>query len=220
MHEDSTVKSLISTLLYGDDICIPSTGGEIHFDQDWTQERANQIANSRLDNCQMHISMRLSGEENIRGHGCRLASVEDKTYQQPRIHERVIDCGKTNYGESKSRDHEEALDLNEDVMLPFCVVVEKNLGVKRGAGDKEDQGNRQIGDYDLLRGLLRFWHLNLRRDDGDEDDADQKPLILDKPQQEMRQLGQRRRLFFGSRIRRGRFFSFCHFESLDIELAR
>lgn len=77
----------------------------------------------------MDIPVGLSSEQNVGSHCGRLAAIKDQTYQKPRIHEGLVGGSKTDNGKSESRDHEKALNLNKDVMLPFCIVVQKDLGI-------------------------------------------------------------------------------------------
>lgn len=45
---------------------------------------------------------------------------------------------------------------------------------------------REIGHYDLFGRLLTFRNLDLGRDDDDKDNANQKPLILHEPDDEIK----------------------------------
>ena len=72
------------------------------------------------------------------------------------------------------------MHLHEYVHFPARVILYQYTGVKRAAGEEEDDGHHQIGDDCFFDLLMCLRDLDLGGDRYDDADADEEPLVLER----------------------------------------
>ena len=65
-------------------------------------------------------------------------------------------------------------------MFPLGVIRYKGACGQCTSGDEEDDCDGQVGHGELFDLLMFKWYLDLGRNDGDQTDGEQEPLILEE----------------------------------------